>query len=871
MGRGSTAKAVKHSTVTVSFFGTAAVFRCESESVDVPAQHVARSQLLVKLQEQSVETEAIEVAINLEDLRSWTSYLEAGQPDDSPCDNLLLGALEAATFLRDDTSAAEIVNTLCQAFTPPEVTTPIKRADPPLAMLSVRVISEHDIPGESRDEDAGQSDGEEDSAGKPVPTEEQRERAFKILSAAPVQAIHSIIAAVAPAVGSTAHLEPQPKFQEAAGSTLAYLLLLLPPTLHPAVLHMRCPSIQHNRSLSIPHLYEFKQLDCTTPERSSLPVAALAAAAVFASGSPAAIWDADKTGKTGKSGETGKSGKTAPLQQLSSAPVPLTMLRAARKRPREDEAGAADGRAPAPPEPDGAADAPAAAARSSGNGPRLPPVSTLIPASVLAPSAAITQLTLASPPTHAVRYAAAVRQLSTLCDLRLEVHSVLVVPSDFLTAAVFGLRALTRLHVRAQEPQLLEDDIFSPNVVQPFLGAVSRLPGLVALRLERIFATQSDFKKRKAAIKVDTTVDQLSRLKGLTELSLRDNRISRTTVPQKLSKALKCMKKLQVLSVANMSNGVEVALGLYGDSALPALQVLDVGGHGMHRVGRHLEYWAHKAKSGGSVGGLTALGLEQNGAGLETNGLPAKYLTPWPTLFPGLQSVNLQHSSMKDVGLQAFAEILPQMRALDAVNLGFNGGTHEGVFPVLTAAAKLAGAQQGAKATNKKGAKKGVKKGGKKGGAAEAARGLRRLSVAGATVGQAKAPELVVLLSALGTLEELDVRSMGLQGKGVAAVARTLPSLPKLHAVNLSDNGQSAEDVEAVVPLLAAATGLRRLVMHEEAVEDVEAVRRAVERAAPWLTAVTLGAAHEAKGGGDDAVVAFQSAWRPSQDPWFCY
>eukprot|EP00892_Ulva_mutabilis_P003647 jgi/Ulvmu1/1654/UM114_0023.1 len=135
------------------------------------------------------------------------------------------------------------------------------------------------------------------------------------------------------------------------------------------------------------------------------------------------------------------------------------------------------------------------------------------------------------------------------------------------------------------------------------------------------------------------------------------------------------------------------------------------------------------------------------------------------------------------------------------------------------------------------------------GGAVAAAGGLRRPSVADAAVGLEKAPELVALLCALGTLEEVDVERMQLQRDGVAAVVCALPTLPKLHAVNVSENEQSAADVEAVVPLLAAATGLQRLVMHEEAVEDLEAVRRAVERAAPWLTDITLGAAHELEGG----------------------
>lgn len=112
------------------------------------------------------------------------------------------------------------------------------------------------------------------------------------------------------------------------------------------------------------------------------------------------------------------------------------------------------------------------------------------------------------------------------------------------------------------------------------------------------------------------------------------------------------MKMLQHLSVSNVDEGMDNALEVVTNQALPTLRVLDLGVYGMHQVA-----WA----SLGVAVHLTALGLEHCGRYLDT-AIPGERMSPLPKAFPALVCLNLQHSSVKDGGLRGLAVVLPNMR-----------------------------------------------------------------------------------------------------------------------------------------------------------------------------------------------------------------
>lgn len=71
---------------------------------------------------------------------------------------------------------------------------------------------------------------------------------------------------------------------------LLHLLLLLPPSCHPAILCAHCKSISMNGSLMIPPMRFHPSMDDSCHTRSSATMCMLAAASVFAQGNPALIW-----------------------------------------------------------------------------------------------------------------------------------------------------------------------------------------------------------------------------------------------------------------------------------------------------------------------------------------------------------------------------------------------------------------------------------------------------------------------------------------------------------------------------------------------------------------------------------------------------
>ena len=88
----------KQEAVTLSLVGETALFRSGPDSVDVPAQHVACSQLLTDMHSQAEDMDDISVPLSLGDVKAWVSFLDASEQDGSFAtslpDSVLLCALE---------------------------------------------------------------------------------------------------------------------------------------------------------------------------------------------------------------------------------------------------------------------------------------------------------------------------------------------------------------------------------------------------------------------------------------------------------------------------------------------------------------------------------------------------------------------------------------------------------------------------------------------------------------------------------------------------------------------------------------------------------------------------------------------------------
>lgn len=663
----------------------------------------------------------------------------------------------------------------------------------------------------------------------------------QILTTASPRCILSILAAVCPPVHSTANADPETAAEHDA--RLRYLLQIVHPALHPPLLHARYPSIHASRSLSLPRLPRLATgADPLNECASRVPVLLNAVMRYYSTPPPQPAAGGGGNGDTGTGGKLAselillvtlsamhdrRRGASPPRKRTRSAlrdatpPVASDAVATGSNREQEatvDIASTGDGSGSSGATSDEEEDPSASnlfveaaellAAVSQREPEGIPALSELIPSTSRDPSASLTRLSFSVDPIESREAFEAVAQLRMLRTLALDVRSVGDVDILSLGTTLHSLPELSAFHISAAAA--VRVDTSDEPCMRHLLHIVSHLPRLAALTLDHCFSTDDSFCRWRDPVQVDTTVDQLSRLTGLTFLSMRDNVIRRRDVGVKLGKALRRMKNLRQLSVAHTDVGIDIALEVYCTGGFPALEGLDLGCFDMNLFGMLCSHLAAE----GTAAGLTALALERGGCQEMVLGTPLQErLLALPRAFPLLRRLNLRDGELDDDVLRGLARVMPELLALEDLDISFPGATHEGLFAVLGAAPQV------------------YSKGGS---------GLRRLSVEGARVGPKHAADLCALLPPLITLEDVNVAWLDLRAGGVRAMLHALAQLPELRGVNLSDNGLTEAEIVEVVPLLAALTRLQRLVMHGVGAMNKAALRRAVEKAVPGVAEVTL-------------------------------
>lgn len=169
-------------------------------------------------------------------------------------------------------------------------------------------------------------------------TAPQSSAAVQIVRALPPHLLLSILAAADPKPDADAMCNGT---TNTAWKQLIFLLLLLPPASHHAILKGHLPELTSSRRLSVPELPAHPALDDTAPMRASLLVQVLSAAAVLAGGQPQRIWHSGATPTIPANLQLSPRGdidRGTPLGVL----VPQTSRKRRRDAPQPEVRAAAD-------------------------------------------------------------------------------------------------------------------------------------------------------------------------------------------------------------------------------------------------------------------------------------------------------------------------------------------------------------------------------------------------------------------------------------------------------------------------------------------------------------------------------------------------
>lgn len=572
-----------------------------------------------------------------------------------------------------------------------------------------------------------------------------------------LQILHTLPAHYLPKVLGPIHPQPDPTGLSPSGGprallpSLVHLLLLLPPSLHPAVLQARCPSISRRGALFLPAMPHHATLDGGCPQRAPLTVQALAAAAAFASGGPADV-------------------RSPPQQPLTTA-TPLHHFHK-NCRTASPSANVTDN---------------SICGQAMGSPPagedalqRCPVPDTTVATPLVSLNL---ELGIPEPP----RWSNALAQLRTLQDLQLRVSHIEMIDVAAMLRAVRALPALRRLGLYAAEPA----DPELPFMVQ-LLEGVCELTTLRALKLHKCFFwTRNDGHADAAALA------QLSRLTGLTHLSLRDSPISKECAAA-FEDALQHLSQLQRLCVAGTRQALPFVMSLCRRGALPGLVDLDICSSGFSRWDKLAEL-CERAWSR-----LTALSLGRVNHTMHVPTFLALLLG-----MPALRCLGLRLTVFREEGAAALAEVLPVMEHLSGLDLSKHDMPVEFLAQVVSAA-----------------------------GNARGGRGLRRVAVGGGGghYSEDDVWDLAQRLPGLPELESVDVSVDCAPGVVPVAVA-ALKHLPRLSELVLQGKQTGATEWEGVAAALAELPALRRVEITEVAQGAGRAVREVVEAAVPGVAA----------------------------------
>lgn len=578
----------------------------------------------------------------------------------------------------------------------------------------------------------------------------------QIAAALPLASLVAVLSALDPYPSSAAN--PSFNTQDDHVPALVHLLLLLPPALHAAVMHARFPSIASAGSLTITHTPDMSECASWPRGFGSFTTQALAAACTFAGGHRSSIWIPPSVQVPGET----ELAESPPFVPLSTHPFPLHLL------PYIDS------------------DEPPQVAEGSAGSQTGLPYTTLSdepPAAMLGVQAALTRLNLATARWEPRGWSAAMGALRALRDVRLHVATVSNVCVPSMVAGLAALPELRWLKLRAMRASLNFEESQEEAKLLAGLFGMEQLSGLT---LDRAFECLPVPADRSSLSPINGALPNLSRLTGLTQLSLRRCKLEKAHT-RTLADAVARLPRLQDLRVADIIRGMRVMAWVRAAEAGPG-----TGGEGPGRAVR-----------GALLRQLTALSLE--GCRIPAAQMPQ--LLAMLKLTAGLRSLDLRSTAVTDSGLDVLAGVLPQMRSLTALDVGGTESTGEGVCSVLRAAQKLRGHGGGA--------------------------GLRSVGVATAAVGEGGAQEVAGLLGALPELEILSVAAQALGQAGLRVVLQALSGLPRLRELYVSQNLVTLEQFVGLAPLFGGMPALRELEVFEAMWLEGKAVADAVERAAP--------------------------------------
>lgn len=655
----------------------------------------------------------------------------------------------------------------------------------------------------------------------------------------------------APAMGATtielgdccAHLEESEQL-----ARLLHLMLLFPPSCHPAILYARYPSVHLHRSLSIPDVYfpaAAMVTDDTCPQHASFLVQILSAAAPLTHGDPNAIWSEQSPEGSGaappprlmpslpRSAAPEPENKVLALlrpTEVASAPRPsaqhadnacmpgLELLNSNQSEPAAASGGSSGGGAQGG---DGVADSSSGRRRRRGTRGGRGRSKRKTAAAGAAPDGARDDSSNASTGRGAGQPAGSGSggKSPRSCTHGAIVHRVVPLPGNTLTHLRLDVSrwrerkepwwcyALAQLHtLRAVSIQVEKLEDMRPSRC---VHALESLPDLEELHVygcsweaERIDDGQ-----------LSEVLVAISSLRRLRALSLEGCFYCGHAEPRDMARDIQSLGQLTAVTRLSLrGNALRVPWAkvfadalrhMHGLQDLVAAEnewgeslvwhVCQGGGlsslrrldlHGSRRLNAERLAELVTEEQGHALSSLTELNLR----GCAVNDEMCEDIADLLSGMPGLCSLNLCMSALSDKGLEELADVLPELQMLTQLNASVNNATGAGIMEVVGG---LLDAQAG---------------GGD---------GIRSLDVSCVCVGPSDGEELAQLLGELKGLEELSVSGMELEKEGVRAIMAAVQDLPKLQDLDVTNNGLTMAHAGEIGPLFRAVTHLRRFRHHQ--------------------------------------------------------